>query len=243
MFLKPNPPQSALVLSPHPDDESLACGGTLKLLTLAGGHVDVLYMTSGENGFFPNARPSEAARNELKARRQAEAREACRLLGVSKVAFLDGRDGRLCEQPDLAAPIRAALAAHNYRSVFCPWPQDGHPDHAATFSMLNRALSDHAGDVDVWLYEVWAPVAANMFICIDATIDAKIQAFEAHQSQASVLNYADAFRGLARYRSLFCPPARYAEAFYNCDSSALVRNQGLPWSSGVQSPVRIGATS
>ena len=69
-----------------------------------------------------------------------------------------------------------------------------------------------------------------MFICIDTTVEAKMQAFKAHQSQASLLNYADGFLGLARYRSLFCPPAQYAEAFYNCDSSVLVRNEGLPWS-------------
>jgi LmbE family N-acetylglucosaminyl deacetylase len=230
--LKPNSAQSALVLSPHPDDESLACGGTLKLLTSAGGQVDVLYMTSGENGFFPHVRPSESARQEMLARRQVEAREACRVLGVRKVAFLDGHDGRLSEQPELAAPIRAALAAHHYRSVFCPWPNDGHPDHAATYSLFHRALTGHSGEIDVWLYEVWTPVAANMFICIDTTVEAKMQAFKAHESQASLLNYADAFLGLARYRSLFCPPAQYAEAFYNCDGSALVRNEGLPWSGG-----------
>jgi LmbE family N-acetylglucosaminyl deacetylase len=232
MRLQPNPAQSALVLSPHPDDESLACGGTVKLLTSAGGQMDVLYMTSGENGFFPHVVPCEAERQELLSRRQAEAREACRVLGVRKVAFLEGRDGRLNQQPELASRIHAALEAHKYRSVFCPWPHDGHPDHAATYAMLHRALTAYSGEVDVWLYEVWTPVAANMFICIDSTVEAKMQAFKAHESQASLLNYADAFLGLARYRSLFCPPAQYAEAFYNCDSTALVRNQGLPWSWG-----------
>ena len=53
--------------------------------------------------------------------------------------------------------------------------------------------------------------------------------FSARCSQSSTLNYADAFAGLARYRSLFCPPARYAEAFYNCDSGSLLRHEGLPW--------------
>ena len=237
--MKPNPAQSALVLSPHPDDESLACGGTLKLLTSAGGQVDVLYMTSGENGFYPHVKPTEAARRELMTRRRAEAREACRILGIRKVAFLDGRDGRLSEQPELASPIRAALTAHHYRSVFCPWPHDGHPDHAATYCMLQRALTGLSVAVDVWLYEVWTPVAANMFISIDTTVDAKIQAFKAHESQASLLNYADAYLGLARYRSLFCPPAQYAEAFYNCDSSALVSNEGLPWLTRVAATVPI----
>jgi LmbE family N-acetylglucosaminyl deacetylase len=228
--LKTNQAQKTLVLSPHPDDESLACGGTLKLITSDGGHIDVLYMTSGENGFFPHVKPSAAERQQLASRRQAEAREACRILGVRKVAFLPGSDGMLHLQPELAEPVRAALIAHQYRSVFCPWPFDGHSDHAATYSILHTALTLFRGEVEVWLYEVWSPMPANRFICIDATMDTKMEAFKAHASQASQLNYADAFSGLARYRSLFCPPARYAEAFYNCDSVALLKNEDLPWS-------------
>jgi LmbE family N-acetylglucosaminyl deacetylase len=228
--LKPNQTPKTLVLSPHPDDESLACGGTLKLIADDGGHIDVLYMTSGDKGFFPNVESSTREREQLATIRQAEAREACRILGVQKVAFLPGQDGMLHMQQELADPILAALKAHKYRSIFCPWPLDRHSDHAATCSMLIKALERYSEEVEIWLYEVWTPMPANRFICIDASVEAKFEAFGAHKSQAALLNYADAFRGLARYRSLFCPPAIYAEAYYNCDSRTLLRNEDLPWS-------------
>jgi len=68
--------QSILVLSPHPDDESFGCGGTIKLLTQAGAAVDVVYLTSGEMGVeAPEAITSEA-QHELAAIRTGEARTA-----------------------------------------------------------------------------------------------------------------------------------------------------------------------
>ncbi|HWE02848.1 MAG TPA: PIG-L deacetylase family protein [Tepidisphaeraceae bacterium] len=221
--------QRALVLSPHPDDESLGCGGTIKLITASGGQVDVIYSTSGENGFFPGDIPTPEACRRMAARRESEARQACSLLGVREVSFLHGRDRNLGSQPELYEPILDALSRKDYRSVFCPWPYDSHADHTATYGLLHEALRRCAKKLDVWLYEVWSPLRFNICLAIDSTIDAKMQALRAHESQIALLNYADAFHGLARYRSLFCPPARYAEAFFNCDSAALLNHEGIPW--------------
>ncbi len=69
-------PKNILVLAPHPDDESLGCGGTIKLLTQAGMQVDVLLMTRGENGLdAPGHQPADEHEQQA-ARREAEARAA-----------------------------------------------------------------------------------------------------------------------------------------------------------------------
>jgi hypothetical protein len=94
---------------------------------------------------------------------------------------------------------------------------------------MHEALKRYPRDIDIWLYEVWSPLKQNICISIDATVDAKFEAFRAHESQAAILNYAEAFQGLARYRSLFCPPSRFAEAFFNCDRSALLNHENVPW--------------
>jgi len=39
-----------LVLSPHPDDESIGCGGTLNKHVESGDDIFVLFLTSGEKG-------------------------------------------------------------------------------------------------------------------------------------------------------------------------------------------------
>jgi len=38
-----------LVVSPHPDDESLAVGGLIQAVLAAGGAVDVLLLTDGDD--------------------------------------------------------------------------------------------------------------------------------------------------------------------------------------------------
>ena len=109
------------------------------------------------------------------------------------------------------------------------WPYDAHTDHAATYAMLHEALRHYHRDIDVWLYEIWSPLKHNICIAIDTAMDVKMAAFRAHESQAAMLNYAEAFHGLARYRSLFCPPARFAEAFFNCDRVMLLNHENIPW--------------
>ena len=39
-----------LVISPHPDDDVIGCGGTLRRHVLDGDEVRVIYLTSGERG-------------------------------------------------------------------------------------------------------------------------------------------------------------------------------------------------
>ncbi|MCX7600386.1 MAG: PIG-L family deacetylase [Meiothermus sp.] len=77
-----------LVLSPHPDDESLCCAGAIQQVLRSGGEVWVLWFTNGD-GFEWDAsllahtlRPQGRASLELGQRRMDEARLAARRLGV-----------------------------------------------------------------------------------------------------------------------------------------------------------------
>lgn len=79
-----------LVLSPHPDDESTGCGGTLHLHTLAGDEVRVMFLLSGENGGWWVKSPQE-----LTDRRQAEATRAAERLGVQQIELWREPDGML----------------------------------------------------------------------------------------------------------------------------------------------------
>ena len=205
--------QEILVLAPHPDDETFGCGGTIRMIVQSGGQVDVVFMTRGELGCEAPATSDELAQRELAQVRTHEAQEACRLLGVRDVFFLDGRDGRLASQPELVAPLRRVLQERPYRRVFCPWWGDSHEDHRATCQLLEMALKEAAMSMEVWLYEVWTPLEPNMSITIDDTMEAKRAAIGVYRSQQTCLDYHTAFEGLASYRALRCPPSQYVETF------------------------------
>lgn len=212
-------PFQVLVLAPHPDDESLGCGGTLKQLTDAGVAVDVAYMTRGERGYRRGEILPLLDQLVLASQRAQEAMTACRILGVRNIHFLSGRDGALSEQPELSGEILQLLKSHEYKTVFCPWAFDFHPDHSATFDYLVEALRACNRDPEVWLYEVWSTLHPNRIVSIDSTIECKMQAIRAHASQMKNFeyDYSDCFKALARYRGILVPGMYHAEAFFVCD--------------------------
>jgi LmbE family N-acetylglucosaminyl deacetylase len=88
---------SLLVVSPHPDDETLCCAGAIQRVLAAGGHVSVVWITSGDGSELSMlivekslVKPLEKVR-DLAAKRMLEARAATALLGVdSKQQFFLG---------------------------------------------------------------------------------------------------------------------------------------------------------
>jgi LmbE family N-acetylglucosaminyl deacetylase len=87
-FLPITPGTSLLVVSPHPDDESLCCSGVIQRVLKAGGRVSIVWLTSGdgseldllvvEKSLF--IRPRKL--RDLAVRRMEESREAATILGV-----------------------------------------------------------------------------------------------------------------------------------------------------------------
>lgn len=94
------PGDRVLVVSPHPDDESLCCGGFVHQAIAAGAHVSIVWITSGDGFGFDAAvvnrtlRPRRGDFRDLGRRRIGEAKDAAGLLGVSSrdLYFLDYPD-------------------------------------------------------------------------------------------------------------------------------------------------------
>ena len=92
-----------MVVSPHPDDETLAAGGLIQRVLRLGGSVKVVFMTSGDG--FPEgveketriARPNAQDYRNYGKLRKREARQALRVLGLKRqdVVFLNFPDGAL----------------------------------------------------------------------------------------------------------------------------------------------------
>jgi LmbE family N-acetylglucosaminyl deacetylase len=142
-----------LVVVAHPDDESFGCGSVLASAHAAGHETVVLCATRGESG------ESRIHTDDLAALREAELREAARILGVGKVLVLghvdSGLDGTPAPGTLAAAPIAAVVAEvlvvlDEVRPdvVVTLDASDGHRDHAvvrhATVAAVDAATSPPA---------------------------------------------------------------------------------------------------
>jgi LmbE family N-acetylglucosaminyl deacetylase len=187
---------TCLILAPHPDDESLGCGGLIAACVAAGRPPLVVILTDGA-GSHRNSRAFPPAR--LRARRAQEVRDAVGVLGLSedRLVFLD--------QPDAAAPVDgpgfegvlATLLALIGREPGCsaivaPWRYDPHCDHEAA-ALLGAAAAAGAGVKHV-AYPVWGwtlaadavipeTVMGGFRLDISRFLVAKGAAIQAHRSQ------------------------------------------------------------
>jgi len=193
-----------VVIAAHPDDPDFGVAGSAAKLASEGHAVHYVMCTSGDAGSDdPTISPSELVRI-----REAEQDAAGRILGLSGVHFLRYPDGEL--QPTLE--LRKALVREMRRLkadvVLCQDPRsivddDGtylnHPDHRAAGQAALDAAFPAAGNPsafrdllaeglkahkvrEVWLYFTGGQ-HVNHFVDISATIDLKIAALEAHDSQ------------------------------------------------------------
>lgn len=144
--------QSALVVAPHADDETLGCGGTIMKKIAVSAAVSVLFVTDGggSNKSLP--------RDELVRRRKSEALAACDVLGVGpeNITFLDLPDGRL--EHDGQAIVRGvqdAMNKCNPAQVFVPYRHDNHPDHLATNRAVIEAIRRGGAMRVVYEYPIW----------------------------------------------------------------------------------------
>jgi LmbE family N-acetylglucosaminyl deacetylase len=145
-----------LAVLAHPDDESLACGGTLARLADAGVRVVVFSATIGERGG-----PTGPVRDDALARvRRDEIRAAARTLGVAEVILMDHPDGELRWErvPELHAQIVAAVRRFAPSAVIT-FGADGlywHPDHIGVYERTVTALGTF-GPAAPPLYHVTMP--------------------------------------------------------------------------------------
>ncbi|QIX62144.1 PIG-L family deacetylase [Hymenobacter sp. BT18] len=145
-----------LVVAPHPDDETLGCGGLIALLRQAAVPVWVVLVSDGTMSHPGSQRFPAAARQAL---REAELRTALARLGVADTALTCLRlpDGRVSSQDTAAIErLRQLLLATRPVTVLTPWRRDPHPDHRATTALVQHALAQLPTTPRVLEYVVWA---------------------------------------------------------------------------------------
>ncbi len=144
---------SAVIVAPHPDDETLGCGGVASKKIAAGADVRFVFVTDGA--------ASHAHALGADALRRARAREAldaaARLgAGADRVAFLNVPDGRAADHvPEFSARLAELLRAWRPESVYVVHPGDPPADHRAVHRGVSMAIRDYGRPLTVFEYPVW----------------------------------------------------------------------------------------
>ena len=189
-----------VVLSPHPDDETLGAGGLIAEACAEGQDVDVIVVTDG-SGSHP--RSKQYPRQKLVDLRYSEVHQAGLTLGLQpdRVTFLG--------LPDTMAPkagprfdaaveeILNVIRRSGAGSLFVTWEKDPHCDHEAS-AELAKAVRRMSPGLKLWAYPVWGwhidaseemgqPLPTVFRINISQYRDRKFWAIEAHASQMTEL--------------------------------------------------------
>lgn len=202
-----------LVISPHPDDESIGCGGTICAHHEAGDVVEVIFLTSGEKGGHG------ISEEEIRSIREQEAISAAEVLSISEVSFWREPDGAFVASSENTKRLKDKIEHFKPDIIYVTHFQEEHPDHKAAAALVKNTISllDSRTEIpQVWMYEVWTPIQKIDYIVdITSFADKKRLAIQAHKSQCRVLKFDEAILALNRYRGEMhsWPGGDYAEVF------------------------------
>jgi LmbE family N-acetylglucosaminyl deacetylase len=188
-----------MVIAPHPDDESLGCGGLIANACAEGRPTRVIVVSDGV-GSHPASKVFP--KNRLRDLREDEARQAVGELGLDPrhIVFLRlpdrfvPSDGPAAEEA--IGKISECLTQVSAQALFVSWRHDPHCDHQASYRIA-RAVQSRLLGLKLYEYTVWGaalspatPVerTGNGFrIQIDKVQAKKKRAIAAHRSQTTDL--------------------------------------------------------
>src|SRR3984893_12524401 len=193
-----------VVVAPHPDDETLGCGGLIALASQLGRNIQVVVISDGV-GSHPNSRVSTPRTNFATCGRGRRGPLSPALGAVGEnLTFLRLPDRFVpssgTEAQRAAAAIANVACAIDATALAVTWPHDPHCDHLAPWHLVRQACLRLHGGIRLLTYLIWghilppdttfdrAPIGHRLDI--SSVVDLKRKAIRAHASQVSKL-FAD----------------------------------------------------
>jgi len=165
---------NVLVVFPHPDDETVSCGGTIRRFADAGAKITLVLLTGGERGTR-----SGTLDPELMAVRRREAEAAARILGIADVIQEDFPDGQLVEHTPLTMTALASVIGRvepDLIVTYDPAGLDGHPDHMACSQIVTAVARTHVPRVTLWYAALPAWITRAFFVLGQMRHDPDVEA-------------------------------------------------------------------
>ena len=199
--------KKVLVIAPHPDDETLGVGGTIKKLSKMKSNVSILIV----GGHLPPIYKEEHYKETEK-----ECKKACSILGVKKTFFLKKIATKFNEEPiaSFNKSIIDIITKVNPELIFIPFP-DRHIDHKVVFnasmvctrpkknSKLKMILAYETLSETHWNANYIEPnFVPDVFVDISSELRFKEKALQTYTSQIknNKTRNIKAIKGLAAFR-------------------------------------------
>lgn len=202
------PAGPVLVVAPHPDDETIGCGGVLALHRRQGDPVHVVVVTDGGAGDSEGRYP----RDGYVERRRDECRAAATTLDLAPPEFLDFPDQGIARGSAVGRALSSVIDRVAPATIYHPPASEMHPDHHVVGAETVEVAARRPG-CRTFAYEVWVAVVPTHVIDVSAVWSVKQAALACYETQLAYNDYRRTTDGLSAYRAIFLPGAAHVEAF------------------------------
>jgi LmbE family N-acetylglucosaminyl deacetylase len=194
-----------LILSPHPDDEAIGCGGLICRALQQEAEVMVAYITDGALGGDPAVRRQEAL----------AVRDLClQKLGRTFAVHFGSHRELNIETLRLQQEIRNWHQQFSPHYLLLPHSEDNHRDHFVVQQAIRSQARELQNQVRLQLlgYEIWNPLQMGAFVDISEFNDLKREMISLYRSQKRSKDYASLILALNFYRAGCLPgTVKFAE--------------------------------
>ena len=168
-----------LVIAPHPDDEVLGMGGTIKKLSKKN-KIILCVVSEGATAQYKNKKMIQVRRDSCK--------KAAKILGISHIIFLDYPDMRLnLSHLDINKKLEEIIEKYRPEIVYTAPKNDLNLDHQMVFNSTLVACRPKSGVKQILCYEIQGntkvPFVPNVFENIEKEFSYKIKGFKMYKSE------------------------------------------------------------
>ena len=168
-----------LVIAPHPDDEVLGMGGTIKKLSKKN-KIILCVVSEGATAQYKDKKMIKVRRDSCK--------KTAKILGISQTIFLDYPDMRLnLSHLDINKKLEEIIEKYRPEIVYTAPKNDLNLDHQIVFNSTLVACRPKSGVKQILCYEIQGntkvPFVPNVFENIEKEFPYKIKGFKMYKSE------------------------------------------------------------
>lgn len=146
--------QKAIIVAPHPDDETLGCSGLIQHLLESGKKVYVIILSGGGKSHFECCHIEES---KLINNRRKLSIKSAEILGLTlnQLFFLDYPDGNVSYNNSETLRLHTLIKELVPDAIFIPHNGEGWNDHIEAGRIVREIIRKETNTIQLYEYCVW----------------------------------------------------------------------------------------